>query len=1172
MYKFYNNVAWWPKRRLLKILLVMKLITILMISAIMQVSAATYAQKLTLNQRKVTIQHVFKEIKKQTGYDVFYLPEMLKPDQTIDASFKDTPLQQVMNKVLEGRDLTYTIDEKTIVIMKNPPHILDKMLTVPLTISGKVTDTTGSPLSGASIRIRGKDQVMQTDNNGAFSFSAQSGDEVTISFIGFSPYTFKVSDNLPYQIITLHRNANRLNEVIVSTGYQSLTKERATGSFTYLNNEKLNEQVSTDIISRLEAITSGLVFNRTTGAAPQIMIRGLSTINGPTAPLIVVDNFPYEGDINNINPNDVESITVLKDAAAASIWGTRAGNGVIVITTKKAKYNQPITIDFNANLVMGEKPDLNYIHQMSSNDYINVEEMLFKNGFYDNNITDPSHPGLSPVVELLTAARNGAITQASANSQINAFRKLDVRNEFKKYFYQESANQQYAVSIKGGSPTQSWLFSSGYDNDLTNLSAGYDRINLHFQDNFRPIEKLQISTSIYYTQSLTTGGKPGYGDITTSVNGNQLYPYAQFADSKGNALPIEKDYSLSYLATLGNGLLDWKYYPLNDYQQTVNKTNLQDVTANFSAAYQLFSFLNFNLQYQYERQDSHTNDLQGVGSYAARNLVNNFTQIDQSGNITNIVPVGGILNLSDQLIESQNIRGQFNVDKHWGKNQFNAIAGGELRQVNTTGNANSLYGYDPNTLTFGNVDLTNTYPSYIAGNPEFIPDNKSLTDIRNRFVSVFANGAYTYDSKYTFSVSARRDASNLFGVNTNNKWNPLGSAGLAWNISKENFYNIGMLPYLRLRATYGLSGNVDLSQTAVTTITFLNNSPYTQTPQAVYNTYANPDLKWETVAMLNVAVDFSAFNNRLSGSIEYYHKRANNLFGITPIDYTTGLDGYVVKNVAAMKGNGADITLNSINTTGKLKWTTMVNFSYYKDEVTAYYLGDQPGNAYVSSQALISGVVGRPVYSIFSFRSAGLDPVNGNPRGVVNGQVSEDYNALYYNTQLSDLKYSGSALPNKFGSIGNTFTYDNFSLSIVATYKFGYYFKKMSIDYGNLFNNGAGNSDFARRWQNPGDESHTYVPSMVYPDIPERDQFYLGSESLVDKADNVRLQYITASYDFNRTQYPKLPFKRLQLYTNISNLGIIWAANKDHIDPDYYFSNNTLKPPLTIAFGLRASY
>ncbi len=1041
-------------------------------------------------------------------------------------------------------------------------------------IAGRVTNSsTGEAIPGANVRLLNAGIQTITQDNGAFSATTPTlPDTLVVSALGFESTRLYLTGaaDLGHLELKLQSGITSMQEVLVSTGYQTLPKERATGSFTQVTGALLGQQISTDIISRLEPVTSGLFFNRSTGAVPQIEIRGLSTINGPAAPLIVVDNFPYEGDITNINPNDVESITVLKDAAAASIWGTRAGNGVIVITTRKAKYKEPLTIELNANVSIGEKPDLGYIRQMPSSDFINVEEMLFNKGFYDSAISDPAHPPLAPVVELLNEQRNGTITAQSADAQIGALRGIDVRSDFNKYFYQQSNNQQYAISLKGGSDIQSWLASGGYDKDISNLDGGYDRVNLHFQDNFKPVKNLQVSTSLYYTQSTSTAGKPGYGDVT--MNNGVLYPYAQFADAQGDPLPVAKDYSLTYLATLPAGLQDWKYYPLTDLQNISNRTRLADLTANLGVTYKFFSFLSFTGQYQYQSQSTGNTLGYGAGSYYARNLVNEFTQIDGSGDVTNIVPAGGVQTLSDQLIETQNARGQFNIDKSWGKNELNAIAGAEVRQVRTSANTNSFYGYDPNTLTFGNADLTNAYPDYVTGNYNFVPDTKSLTNLTYHYLSFFANAAYAVDGKYTFSLSGRRDASNLFGVNTNNKWNPLGSAGFAWDISKEGFYRVSVLPYLRLRATYGLSGNVDLSQTAVSTISYLNNSPYTQTPQAIFNTYANPDLQWETVAMVNLAVDFSAFDRRLSGSAEYYHKKADGLFGQTPIDYTTGIPFYIVKNVAAMAGAGVDLTLNSVNTKGKFKWMTTINFSTYNDKVTAYYLGDLPAYNYISQNAFVSGVAGKPVYSIFSFRSAGLDPVNGNPRGYLNGQVSEDYDALYNNSLLSDLKYRGSAIPTKFGSLLNSFAFSNFSLDVDIIYKLGYFFRKASIDYSELFNNGQGNSDFGQRWQKPGDELHTYIPSMVYPDDINRDAFYLGSDPLVEKGDHVRLQYITLSYDVLRETYRWLPFKSVRLYTNISNLGLIWAANKDHIDPDYYYSGNTLKPPLTIAFGIKTSF
>jgi TonB-linked SusC/RagA family outer membrane protein len=1036
-----------------------------------------------------------------------------------------------------------------------------------------VNEENKQPLFGITVKLIKSGAISISDRDGSFLIRGSvSSDTLRFTSIGYRDFLLPVVQMTHLQdlLIQLSPDSKTLQEVTVSTGYQMLPKDRATGSFTVISNRKLNEQISTDILSRLESITSGLTFNRTTSPTPSISIRGLSTINGPTSPLIVLDNFPYEGDLMNINPNDVESISILKDAAAASIWGTRAGNGVIVITTKKARFNQPLQVDVSSNVTVGNKPDLFYIRQMTSSDYIDVEKLLFTNGYYDSKISDPSHPALSPVVNLLLAARNGTISAAGAGNQIDAFRGQDVRNDFNKYLYQRSVNQQYALSLKGGTINQSWLFAAGADNNDDVLAAGYDRVNLRFQNSVNLLKKLQVNTSIAYTQSRSTTGRPGYGDI--SSGNNSLYPYARFADANGTPLAINTGYDQSYLATAGNGkLLDWNYYPLDDYKHIQNKTTLQDVTTNLSANYQVFNFLNVTLQYQYERQSNDTRNFQDENSYQARSIVNQFTQIDPSGLVNYAVPAGGLLNLSNQVIESHNLREQLNFSKEWGKHQINAIAGSEIRSVNTNGNAGRLYGYNDRNLTYGNVDLKNPYPSFIDGSPTYIPDLTSLTNKHNRYVSVFANAAYTYEDKYTFSVSGRRDASNLFGVNTNNKWNPLGSAGAAWDISKESFFKIPWLPYLRTRITYGVSGNVDLSRTAVTTIRYSSSSPYTQTPVAVYSNYANPDLKWERTAMLNLAIDFKFINDRLGGSIEYYQKNGSNLYGSALIDYTSGIGSAVTKNAAAMKGHGIDLVLNSVNTTGKLKWSTNFNLSFYNDKITAYYLADDEANLFVGPFPIISSLIGKPVYSVLSFKTAGLDPQTGDPRGYINGTISKDYLNLYYNSKLGDVVYSGSALPTKFGSIGNTFNYKNAFLSFVVTYKLGYYFKRRSIDYYSLFANGQGNSDFSLRWQKPGDELHTVVPSLVYPAVIERDGFYQGSESLVEKGDHLRFQYITAGYEFNRTNFPRLPVKSFQLFANVSNLGIIWAANNYHIDPDYYYSYNTLKPPLTVAIGIKSS-
>jgi hypothetical protein len=504
-----------------------------------------------------------------------------------------------------------------------------------------------------------------------------------------------------------------------------------------------------------------------------------------------------------------------------------------------------------------------------------------------------------------------------------------------------------------------------------------------------------------------------------------------------------------------------------------------------------------------------------------------------------------------------------------------AIAGAELRNATTSSNVNRLYGYNSDLSIFQNVDYTTQYPNYVNGNYDFIPGNTDVDKQQTRYVSEFANIAYSYNSKYTVSLSGRRDASNLFGVNINNDWNPFWSAGASWNISEEPFYKVDFLPYLKLRATYGSSGNIDPGMVAATTISYAGTNPFTKTPFAYFQNYYNPDLKWETSKMLNIGLDFRAMANRISGSVEYYQKRGSDLFGTAILDYTGGISSQVIKNVADMKGNGVDLELHSLNLTGAFKWSTTLNFSIYHDQVTQYYLNSLQGSNFITSNTnvTISGLPGKPVYSVFAYKSAGLDPQTGDPRGYINGQVSEDYNALTgTGTQVGDLRYFGSALPTKFGSFINNFNYMNFGLDIGIVYKFGYYFRRNSINYSNLYEFWQGDPDYAKRWQKPGDELKTNVPSMVYPEDNNRDNFYSGSDVLVDKGDNIRLQFVNLSYDFSKFLKKNPPIKTLQLYLNVSNLGLIWAANKDHIDPDYYNSLYSTKPPKTFTLGVRASF
>jgi TonB-linked SusC/RagA family outer membrane protein len=1042
-------------------------------------------------------------------------------------------------------------------------------------VKGRVLDTSGKPLQNATVKVPEDNKTTFTDSLGNFQIQISSPkNHLKITYTGYTAFSLKLEHDQSKELTIFLTPGNYLlKEINVSTGYQKIDKTRATGSFGQIDQELINEQATTHILDRLETIAPSLIVDRTTsGNTGRLMIRGLSTIQGPKDPLIILDNFPYEGNPDNINPNDIENITMLKDAAAASIWGTRAGNGVIVITTKKGRYNHGLSIDFNANTTLGNKPDLSYAKPMTSLDFIDVETYLFNQGYNDSQIGAVNQPALSPVVELLIKKKTANSREdLTIDQQIERLKTIDVRDDFRKYIYGNSVNQQYSVGLKGGTEKMNWHLSSGYDNNKSQLNERYQRTSLRFQNNFRPLRNLELYTTLAYTAAKNTSGKLGYGNITSAHNA--LYPYAVFADQDGNRVSIPKDWRQSYIRTAGDGkLLSWEYYPLADFNFNNNAETTKDLIINTGLIYKFPLGFTAEVKYQYQHQTTSGRDLHDDQSYFARNLINGFTQINGNGEVVYKVPPGGILDQSDTENSSANIRGQLNYLKDLGKHNLTVFVGAELREIKNTGNYNRIYGYNQDILTSGNVDYTNPYPDFITGYTSFIPSRQGISETLNRFVSMYGNAGYTFDQKYILSVSGRRDASNLFGLSTNDKWKPLWSAGLAWILTNESFINIPQVSYLKLRATYGFSGNVDQSKSAVTTIQYFSAlSQNTLTPFATFNKFANPELKWESSRMINIGLDFQGIANRVTGSIEYYTKKGTDLFGTSPLDYTAGIGSFIVKNVASMKSDGWDLVLNTQNIKGNFSWNTNLNFSAVKDKVTEYYLNNTQASYFLNKSNTISGVTGKPVYAVFAYKWAGLDGQSGLPMGYLNGEQSNDYQEITgQGTQINDLAYSGSAIPTVFGSMGNTFAYKNLSVTIRLTYKLGYYFRRESINYPNLFSGWEGNSDYAQRWRQPGDEATTNVPAFVYPFTTAMQSLYTFSEPLIERADHIRLNYIQFNYDLNKNTKKWLPFKTCSLYANMTNLGLLWRANKQNLDPDFV-SGFSIPQPKTYTLGLRAN-
>ncbi|MGV3528114.1 MAG: SusC/RagA family TonB-linked outer membrane protein [Flavisolibacter sp.] len=1020
------------------------------------------------------------------------------------------------------------------------------------------------PIAGATVLLKRTGATIITTADGRFSFpSSGPADTLVVSAVGYTTAYIRNNERGKHTII-LKTKDTELETVVINTGYQRLPKERITGSFAVVDKKQLNLQAGINILDRLKGIAAAVNFDANINRTP-ITIRGLSTINGAKAPLVVLDNFPYDGPVENINPDDVESITILKDAAAASIWGTRAGNGVIVITTRRGRLNQKLTIDFNSGFIMQRPPDLFYTKPMSSRDFVELEEFLFSKGYFKNLEASAARPALTPALEILIQQRDGRLGASEAAEQLNRLKQHDVRNDYAKHFYRDALTYQNSISVRGGSTAMAWNLSAGMDRNTGNLASRYDRFTLRAQNTVEVMRNLVFNAGLSYTSSIAHSGKQGFNTIFLNST-RRLYPYASLVDDAGEALPVYT-YRQPFIDTVGGGsLLDWKLYPATDYRYNRSLTRLNSVIGDIGLSYQLLQGLSIDAKYRYEKQITGDDNIRTNQSYSARDLINRFSQLNRNtGVISYIIPNASILDRSTDDAEAQNFRIHLNFSRQWQRHQLTAIAGNELRWRVTKGDGFRVYGFDENTLTSSNMDFLNSYATFITGSRQVVPNNVGLSEKEYRFVSLYANAAYTYNEKYTLSASARRDASNLFGLNTNDKWTPLWSVGAGWNLAKERFYSISQLPLLRLRLTYGLSGNVDLSKSAATTVRY-GNAPLTNFPSATFSQYGNPDLRWEKSAMLNFGIDFSTNTNVLSGSIEYYRKKGTDLFGPAPLDYTAGLLAKTItKNVAAMKASGMDIVLNSVNVNRRIKWTTGAIINYNHNEITDYYLSTLAANNFIGSGSAISALPGSPVYALMVNKWGGLD-ASGNPQGFLDNALTTDYNRLVGSDYLvTDLADPRPALPTWTGSVNNTISWKGWSLSALVSFSAGNYLLRESVQYAQLFSQYLTHADYARRWQKPGDEAITNVPSLVYPANSNRDIFYAVSEALVEKADYVKLQNLHLGFRPQASGW----MRNISFYAVATNLGILWRANKHGIDPEY---GNAIPPGPSFALGFKSSF
>lgn len=1039
-------------------------------------------------------------------------------------------------------------------------------------IVGRVLDINGNPLAGASVRVLSQDIGAVTNAEGEFKLLfLQHQDTLVVSYVGYVTVHQPLSvDNEGIIDVVLERDPKALEEIVVSTGYYDVPRERATGSFAHVDNKLLNRSVSTNILERLNGVVSGLQFvDPHAKEASGLRVRGLSTIQADTRPLIVIDNFPYEGDIMTINPNDVESITVLKDAAAASIWGARAGNGVIVINTKQGAYNQTTQISLNGNVSVGGKPNLFYSQSyLPSPTVMEIQKELFERGAY----AEQEQTYIPSYVELLIKQRDGLITNQEFTRHENHFRNSDLRQDAMDYLYQHSINQQYNLGVRGGGENYRYALSAGYDKNRAYIVGDNNvRLNLSLQNTFRVRPNFELTGAIWYTEQKKMQNGISYRDLLLPLSPTNIYD--PLVDINGVPGVTGSRFRQAYREdSEEDGLLDWMYRPLEE-QKMLDRTNGgKELRLNVRGRYEFLNGFYLDANYHYVNGDDWSRESHSPQSYFVRDLVNQYTQVD----LSRPIPYGGILDIGMPVSShTHSARAQLNLNRNIGAAHWiTALIGGEVRQrtLDTTP-ALRIYNYD-HELGTGTTDLDfrqsfPTRPLYSARIPNVASAAAAPATVTDRFLSYFGNASYIYNTRYTISASARWDGSNLIGVKANQRGTALWSLGASWDVSGESFYNLEQIPYLRLRMTYGSAGNIDKSQSHFPTIQVGTNN-ITGLPQSNLRHPGNPSLRWEQVNTFNMGVDWHMYSNRIRGSIEYYHKHAKHLLGDNLMDPTLGLGMNYKVNYASLLTRGWDFQLTSNNLTGPLEWTTNLLLSYTANRVTSYNAPNQLFSTYFTNHPVVNG---KSVDLIYSLPWYGLNPANGYPLVVVDGELTSDFINYYNNLKVEDLLANAVRVPPYFGSLQNNFTFRGIELGFLITYKFGHHFRRNSISPGQEYvvNAPVYHMDYFKRWQKPGDEAITNVPAWAdsYGAF-QRDYLYKYSEILVTRGDHVRIQDATLSYTFERHNLRKLNLEQLRFFVYARNIGILWRANRNSIDPDYNNADYTM--PRSMALGLQVTF
>lgn len=844
------------------------------------------------------------------------------------------------------------------------------------------------PLIGASVYVTAEDlkkagsaqttMGVITDVDGQFSIAIPAGiTRFFCSYVGYDVLEVKLVPGKEHYEITLHASSQMLDAVVV-TGYQTVERRKLTAAVSKLDISDETIGAVKSIDQALAGQIAGLSVSPTSGApgAPaKIRIRGTASLNGTQDPLWVLDGIPLEGtdvpepdelnDITNmkqssiagLNPADIENITILKDAAATAIYGARAANGVIVITTKKGKVGKPV-INFSSRFTYTPTLSLDRLNLLNSAEKVGLEMDMIRNNYSPDNHKGGVYNILSNYNEL-SAFQNGGWDALSSDTQAAINRLKSVNTNWGDILFRDAFSQEYNLSLSGGTERVTYYTSFGYYKEDGNVDGvGMDRFNLVGKTSYKVNSILKVGASMFANRRKNTNYlTDAYGMSNPVFYSRKANPYFELYDKNGN---YNYDYDIQ-----NNTDKDLGFNIFEERQNTSNESVVNSFSSIFDAELRFNDKWKLTSQFGYQLEKTSREEIADWESYAMRYYYK-LSEYSQGGETKHFLPEGGMQksyeNSNSQITWKAmgEYRDSFN-DIH----ELEVMAGTELRKTWYETLFSAGYGFDRKTLTTKPVIFPNE--SYATSFPLH-----QTTYKENAYVSFYSTASYSLLNRYTVGGSIRFDGSDLFGVDKKYRYLPLYSVSALWRLSQEPFMQQAKwVDNLVFRASYGLQGNIDKNTSPFLLGTYRSESilPGVSEDVIIINSAPNKKLRWEKTQSVNAGFDFSVLNQAINLSVDYYYRKGTDLIALRMLPLETGFTSMNV-NWASMENKGVEISLSTRNiTTKNFSWYTNFNFAYNGNKVL---------QENIPEQQTTPGREGYPVGAIFALKTAGVNKETGN--------------------------------------------------------------------------------------------------------------------------------------------------------------------------------------------------